>query len=125
MKKADLWLNVGLYYEPSYLQVIRNYFKNVGKNRACFLIDMKQILAKDLRRQRYKLEEIANILNVDHSNIVHYCNKRNPTEKYEEIKEKYVSWIYGNLVPLSRFDQLHNKPFDVKDGYFKLKKIKL
>jgi len=127
MKKADLWLNVGIYYREDELDLFQEYFKKVGKNRGCYFLDMKQIIAKDLRAQRYKYEEIGKILSCDHATAIRFCDKRIPKDKqkYEEIKLKYVGWIYGNLVPLGVFEAQQNKPFDVKDGFFKLKKVKL
>lgn len=56
-----------------------------GKCRKAEIVYARIALAKILRNQGYKFVEIASMLNVNHSSVIHYINTFDDRVKYDVI----------------------------------------
>ena len=118
-----LWLRVGLHYTDDFISQIELYFKKVGKSRDLYVVDMKQIIARDLAKELYTRTQIGKILNVDQSTVTHYLNTRHESPLFKEVKKHYKEWIMNVKVPLGKSKEQLGFEYDEKYGKFKLKKI--
>jgi len=92
---------------------INSYFKKIPIKRNTAYVEMKKIISrkiiqvhnekyKDKKNLKYKLQEIAKLVELDnHSTILHYLKYEKFDDKLASfIRENFVNWIKNKQYPL-------------------------
>jgi hypothetical protein len=92
---------------------INSYFKKIPIKRNTAYVEMKKIISrkiiqvhnekyKDKKYLKYKLQEIAKLVELDnHSTILHYLKHEKFDDKLASfIRENFVNWIKNKQYPL-------------------------
>jgi predicted transcriptional regulator len=81
---------------------LTNYFSKMPKYRGRFYVQMKALVARELRKKGYTLERISRILfsNSDrHDTVIYYLRSYRDIAEVDEIKSNYKQWIREGIYP--------------------------
>jgi predicted transcriptional regulator len=81
---------------------LSNYFGKMPKYRGRFFVQMKALVARELRNKNYTLERISRILfsNSDrHDTVIYYLRTYRDIAEVDEIKANYKQWIREGIYP--------------------------
>jgi predicted transcriptional regulator len=84
---------------------IENYFKKLPKYRGRFFVQMKALVARDLREQKYGVQHIAYILFNSwnrHDVVIYYLRSYRDIAEVDEIKANYKQWIREGIYPKTK-----------------------
>jgi hypothetical protein len=79
-----------------------NYFGKMPRYRGRFFVQMKALVARELRNKNYTLERISRILfsNSDrHDTVIYYLRSYRDIAEIDEIKANYKQWIREGIYP--------------------------
>lgn len=78
---------------------LHDYFKPLKRKRNCFIVEMRRLVALDLKSKGYTLSEISRILSRDHASIFYILKTLPHVEVYEEVNQYYKQWIIDKVYP--------------------------
>jgi hypothetical protein len=84
---------------------LSNYFGKMPKYRGRFFVQMKAVVARELRNKNYTLERISRILfsNSDrHDTVIYYLRTYRDIAEVDEIKANYKQWIREGIYPKTK-----------------------
>jgi hypothetical protein len=94
---------------------LSNYFGKMPRYRGRFFVQMKAVMARELRKKGYTLERISRILfaNPDrHDTVIYYLRTYRDIAEVDEIKANYKQWIREGIYP--KTEQINTM---IKDPY--------
>ncbi len=96
-------LKIGMIAEQSVIptELIKEYYKRLGTYRGVYVIDMKQIIAIKLRKTGMTIKNIGELINVNHTSIVHLLNKRSPSIQSHYCEKYWFNWLIAGKYPVS------------------------
>ncbi len=81
-------------------EYVLNYFSNIRRQRNPYLTNMRVILAFKMFKDGMIQNDIAIILNRDHSSVSHIFNKEVLQDRiYEEVVENMDQWMQDGVYP--------------------------
>lgn len=95
-KISDLYRQIKKLESVEYLY---EYFLPLKKKRNCFIVEMRRLVALDLKSKGYALSEISRILSRDHASIFYILKTLPHVEVYEEVNQYYKQWIIDKVYP--------------------------
>jgi hypothetical protein len=84
---------------------LSNYFGKMPRYRGRFFVQMKALVARELRKKNYTLERISRILfsNSDrHDTVIYYLRTYRDIAEVDEIKANYKQWIREGIYPKTK-----------------------
>jgi predicted transcriptional regulator len=94
---------------------LSNYFSKMPKYRGRFFVQMKALVARELRNKNYTLERISRILfssSDRHDTVIYYLRTYRDIAEVDEIKANYKQWIREGIYP--KTEQINTM---IKDPY--------
>jgi hypothetical protein len=83
------------------VQYLYDYFIHLKNNRNCFVVEMRRLIANDLKQQGFNVVDIALILSKHHSSIIYINDTLASNNVALEVKENYKDWIEQGVYPKS------------------------
>jgi predicted transcriptional regulator len=94
---------------------LSNYFGKMPRYRGRFFVQMKALVARELRNKNYTLERISRILfssSDRHDTVIYYLRTYRDIAEVDEIKANYKQWIREGIYP--KTEQINTM---IKDPY--------
>jgi len=88
-------------FEDKEIQFLK-YFEQF-KSINMYYVEMKCIIAKNMRKKGFTLEEIGMVLQCHYASVIHYCkHHRGNREVNVFVSRNYESWIESGKYPTSK-----------------------
>jgi predicted transcriptional regulator len=84
---------------------LSNYFGKMPRYRGRFFVQMKALVARELRNKNYTLERISRILfssSDRHDTVIYYLRSYRDIAEVDEIKANYKQWIREGIYPKTK-----------------------
>jgi predicted transcriptional regulator len=84
---------------------LSNYFGKMPRYRGRFFVQMKAVVARELRNKNYTLERISRILfssSDRHDTVIYYLRSYRDIAEVDEIKANYKQWIREGIYPKTK-----------------------
>jgi hypothetical protein len=83
---------------------LSNYFGKMPKYRGRFFVQMKALVARELRKKGYTLQRISEIIMGranGHDVVIHYLKNYTDQIEVDYIRNNYKTWIREGIYPKS------------------------
>lgn len=81
-------------------KTLNSYFQKVGSYRGSYLVSIKSMVAKELKKRDYKLRKIADVLNLkEHATVINLIKREFIKEELEFINLHFDSCILKSMYP--------------------------
>jgi hypothetical protein len=83
---------------------LSNYFGKMPKYRGRFFVQMKALVARELRKKGYTLQRISEIImgrSNGHDVVIHYLRNYTDHVEVDYIRNNYKAWIREGIYPKS------------------------